>query len=94
MLINADDRATAEDNRYLLDRWSNSMRVVFSMDFTKTLVLGVIGEFASLRGLKLRTAFRILLDVLGRVRISTDSVFRVASTSNASLGKRDEMISR
>lgn len=61
------------------------MRVVFSIDFTKTLFLGVIGELASLRGLKLRTAFVILFDVLGRVRIRMDRRLRVASTRRASL---------
>lgn len=70
---------------YLLTRWINSMRVVFSIDFTRTLILGVMGEFASLRGLKFKTAFKVRLEVLGLVRMSTERVFRVASTSTASL---------
>ena len=61
------------------------MRVVFSIDFTSTLFRGVKGEFASLKGLKFRTALTILLDVAGRVRMSTDRVLSVASTSRASL---------
>ena len=61
------------------------MRVVFSMDLTRTRSLGDIGELASFMGLKLRTAFRILFDVLGRVRTRGDRQFKVASTINASL---------
>jgi len=61
------------------------MRVVFSIDLMRTFVFGVIGELASLRGLKLNTVFRIRLAVLGRVRMSTERVFSVASTSRASL---------
>lgn len=44
-----------------------------------------MGEFASFKGLKLRRAFRIRLDVAGLVRIMIESVFRVASTISASL---------
>jgi hypothetical protein len=61
------------------------MRVVFSIDFTSTLIFGVIGELASLRGLKFRTEFNIRLEVLGLVRTRTESVFKVASTNSASL---------
>ncbi len=63
------------------------MRVVFSIDLIKTRVFAVMGELASLRGLKLSTAFRMRFDVDGLVRTSTGSVFKVASTVNASLGK-------
>lgn len=70
---------------YRLDRWIRSILVVFSMDFTRTLVLGVMGELASFRGLKLRMVFKMRADVLGLVRTRTDKVFRVASTSRASL---------
>jgi len=62
-----------------------SILVVFSIDLTRTLVLGVMGELASFRGLKLRMVFRIRAEVLGLVRTSTDRVLRVASTSRASL---------
>lgn len=55
------------------------------MDLTTTRVLGLIGEFASFRGLKFKTAARILLAVLGRVRARTDKQLRVASTTRASL---------
>lgn len=65
----------------------SSMRVVFSIDFTSTRVFGVIGELASFSGLKFRTEFRILLEVVGLVRTRTESVFKVASTSRASLGQ-------
>ncbi len=61
------------------------MRVVFSIDLMSTLVLGVIGELASFRGLKLRTVFKILFEVPGRVRIKTERELRVASTRRASL---------
>ncbi len=70
---------------YLLARWIKSTRVVFSIDLTRTRVLGVMEGLASLRGLKLRTAFRMRFAVAGRVRTSTESVFRVASTTTASL---------
>lgn len=59
--------------------------MVFSMDFTSTLVFGVIGELASFSGLKLRMVFRMRADVLGLVRTRTERVLRVASTSRASL---------
>lgn len=55
------------------------------MDLTTTLVFGVIGELASLRGLKLRMVFKMRPDVLGLVRTRTERVLRVASTSSASL---------
>ncbi len=63
-----------------------NMRVVFSMDLTTTFVLGVKGACASLKGLKLRTAFTIRVDVEGLARTRTDRVLRVASTTRASLG--------
>ncbi len=55
------------------------------MDFTRTFVLGVMGELASFRGLKLRIVFRMRAEVLGLVRTRTERVLRVASTSSASL---------
>lgn len=61
------------------------MRVVFSIDLIRTLFFGVRGELASFRGLKLSTVFKMRPEVLGRVRISMESVLRVASTSRASL---------
>ncbi len=70
---------------YRLMRWRNNIRVVFSIDFMSTFVFGVMGEFASLRGLKLRTALTILLDVPGLVRIRIERVLSVPSTSRASL---------
>lgn len=63
------------------------MRCVFSMDLTMTLFLGVSGELANFKGLKVRRAFRMRLDVPGRVRTRMDMQFRVASTINASLHK-------
>lgn len=45
----------------------------------------VMGELASFKGLKLRIALRILLEMVGRARISTERELRVASTSTASL---------
>lgn len=62
-----------------------NIRVVFSIDFTITFVFGVMGACASLKGLKLRTAFRIRVDVEGRARTRIDRVLRVASTIKTSL---------
>lgn len=67
------------------------MRVVFSMDLTETRSLADIGELASFIGLKLRTEFRILFEVLGRMRTRGDKQFRVASTINASLCSKTEV---
>lgn len=61
------------------------MRVVFSMDFTSTFVFGVIGELASLSGLKLRTELIMRPAVFGLVRTRIERQLRVASTSKASL---------
>lgn len=61
------------------------MRVVFSKDLTSTLVFGVIGEFASFKGLKLSTELRMRFDVFGRVRERMERQLRVASTTRASL---------
>lgn len=66
-------------------RWMSSILVVFSIDLTRTRVRGVMGELASLRGLKLITALRIRLDVVGLVRIKMDRQFNVPSTTRASL---------
>lgn len=63
----------------------SSIRVVFSMDLARTRVLGVMGELASLSGLKFITALRIRLDVEGLVRMRTDRQFSVPSTTRASL---------
>lgn len=63
-----------------------SIRVVFSIDFTRTLVLGVKGAIvASFNGLKLKSVDMMRLDVFGRWRIKIDKVFRVASTNKGSL---------
>ena len=61
------------------------MRVVFSRDFINTLVFGVMGELASLRGLKLRIELRIRFDVFGRVRVKMERQLMVASTRRTSL---------
>lgn len=61
------------------------MRVVFSIDLASTRTLGVSGELASLSGLKPMTAFRMRLDVDGRVRTRIGRQFRVPSTMSASL---------
>lgn len=68
-----------------MSKWIRSIRVVFSIDLMRTLVFGVMGELASLRGLKPRTVFIIRLDVLGRLRTRMDRQFNVASTRRASL---------
>jgi hypothetical protein len=70
---------------YRFDRWISSILVVFSIDLTRTLVLGVMGELASFRGLKLRMVFRMRAEVPGLVRTRTESVLRVASTRRPSL---------
>lgn len=61
------------------------MRVVFSRDFMKTLVFGVMGELASFRGLKFSTELRMRFDVFGRVRTKMERQLIVASTSKTSL---------
>jgi hypothetical protein len=63
----------------------SNIRVVFSIDFAITRSLGVMGEFASLRGLKFNMALMILLEIAGRARIRMDREFRIASMSTASL---------
>lgn len=70
---------------YRLRICMSSILVVFSIDLTSTRVFGVIGEFASLSGLKFKTAFMIRLDVEGLVRTRMDRAFRVPSTTSASL---------
>lgn len=63
----------------------SSILVVFSIDLIMTRVLGVIGELASFKGLKLSMAFTILLAMAGRARIKIEREFRVASIKTASL---------
>ena len=46
--------------------FTKSARVVRSIDFMMTLFLGVMGELASFRGLKLKTLFKILFAAFGR----------------------------
>lgn len=60
-------------------------RVVRSIDFIMILFFGVMGEFASLSGLELRTLERILFATIGRRWMSVPRAFRVAVTSKASL---------
>ena len=50
-----------------------------------TLDLGVRGELANLNGSKLNRAFKIRVDVPGRVRTRIDKQLMVASTIRASL---------
>lgn len=52
--------------------------VVFSIDLTITRSFGVIGELASLRGLKFKMTFNILFAVRGRARTSTERELSVA----------------
>ncbi len=59
--------------------------VVRSIDFMITLFLGVTGESASFKGLKLKMLVRILLTAIGRRCISTPNVLSVAVTSKPSL---------
>lgn len=59
--------------------------VVRSIDFMMTLFLGVKGEFASFKGLKLKMLVSILLAAMGRRCISTPRVLSVAVTSKPSL---------
>jgi len=62
-----------------------SILTVFSIDFTVTRSLGVIGELACFKGLKFRMTFKILLERLGRARIKVARELTVASTRTASL---------
>lgn len=61
------------------------MRTVFSIDRASTLVLGVMGVLMSLKGLKLKIALSVLLEVAGLARTRIESAFSVASTIKASL---------
>lgn len=70
---------------YLLRILTSRARVVRSMAFMLTLFLGVMGEFASLRGLKFNTLFRILLAAMGRRWIKTPKLLSTDVTNNASL---------
>lgn len=60
-------------------------RVVRSMDFMMTLFLGVMGELASLSGLKLKMLVKILFAAIGRRCISIPRVFSVAVITSPSL---------
>lgn len=77
---------------YRLRRCVRNIRVVFSIDRTSTLVFGVMGEFASLSGLKLRTELMIRPDVFGRVRIKIERQLSVASTRRASLRQCGQLL--
>lgn len=68
--------------------WVSKHLVVFSMDLTITRSFGVMGELASLRGLKFKMTFKILFAMMGRERMRTEREFRVASTKTASLGEK------
>ncbi len=86
--VSAKELTAWEPETYLRRRWVKNMRVVFSSDFMSTLDFGVIGELASLRGLKLRTELRMRLEVFGRVRIKMERQFSEASTRRTSLCQR------
>lgn len=66
----------------------HSILVVFSIDLMRTLFLGVMGEFASFKGLKLSTTLMILAEVFGLALIRTESVLSVPSIKRASLDDR------
>jgi hypothetical protein len=70
---------------YRLRMCTSNILVVFSIDFTMTRSLGVIGELACFKGLKFRMTFKILFAIRGRARIKMEREFRVASTRTASL---------
>ena len=70
---------------YRLKKLSNSARVVLSIDLIWNLDVGVMGEFARLRGLKLRIADRILFAMEWRERIRIGRQLRVAVMSTGSL---------
>jgi hypothetical protein len=58
---------------------------VFSIDLIMSLLAAVIGELASLKGLKLSTALMILFDTDARRRTSPPNPLSVAVTRSASL---------
>lgn len=70
---------------YLFIMFISSDLVVRSIDFMMTLFLGVRGELASFKGLKLKMLVSILLAAIGRRCISTPNVLSVAVTSRPSL---------
>lgn len=59
--------------------------MVFSIDLIITRFLGVMGELASLRGLKFKMALMILEAIEGRARTRRERQFSVESTKTASL---------
>ena len=70
---------------YLFMIFTSSALVVRSIDLMMTLFLGVMGELASFKGLKLKTLFKILFAAFGRRWINMPKLFNVAVTSNPSL---------
>jgi len=60
-------------------------RIVFSMDLALTFVRGVMVEPTNWKGLKVKIAFKILLEIDALVRARTPILFRVAVTMRASL---------
>jgi len=63
----------------------SNARVVRSIDFMITLFFGVMGEFASFSGLKLKMLFTILLAAIGRRWRSKPKLLSVPVTSKPSL---------
>jgi hypothetical protein len=70
---------------HLFMMFTSRARVVRSIDFMMTLFLGVKGEFASFRGLKLSTLLRILFAAIWRRWESMPRLLSVAVTSSPSL---------
>jgi len=59
--------------------------MVFSMDLALTFIRGVMVELTNWKGLKVKMAFNILLDIAALVRARTPILFSVAVTMRASL---------
>lgn len=70
---------------YLLAKLKRKARMVFSIDLALTFIRGVMVEPTNWNGLKVKMAFRILLEMDALVRARTPILFTVAVTIRASL---------
>jgi len=70
---------------YLLAKLKRKARMVFSIDLALTFIRGVMVEPTNWNGLKVKMAFRILLEMEALVRARTPMLLTVAVTIRASL---------
>ena len=77
---------------YLFAKLKRKARIVFSMDLAFTLIRGVMVEPTNWKGLKVKMALRILLEMDTLVRARTPILFSVAVTIRASLFGRSGLV--